>query len=657
MGDGNNHPARNEVLIDGLTFSSIFDSGNLLSVEHGGNDMDGPCVYVVTAAPDPPKPNTPPHAPMTPTTWFHFSVSGAASGQELCIQVVNLIKHAALYDQDMRPVVRAVPSQKKWDRRTYASHSSSSTKLLVRQGVSYQIQPGGQFSIQFSYTVGAVANDTIFFAFSYPYSYTDLQRELRRLDAEFVHHDDDASTTSSQQTPPPRRRDRSTQPIYYHRETLVLSLDGRKVDLLTLSSFDNILDEREDVVPQLFPDYPLVRHECMLCLTRAYTQTPRPFQFQNKRVVFLTARVHPAETPSSFVADGALHFLLSHDPRAHKLLKECVFKIIPMLNPDGVARGHYRHDTLGANLNRHYIQPTMADHPTIFAAKAAILATCHTQSKLMVHVDLHAHAAKRGCFIYGNRYPTMHDQASSQVYPKLIGLNSAVFEYDLCNFTEQNMHLVEKRDGGLSKDGSARVALYHQVLAMEPLPSPAPYFYTLECNFNMGRRVGCIPHSGSGLTSTAPLSPEVARKSYVPKYTTASWENVGKAMMVAVLDWMGTNEWSRIPHSHARTMAMFVQEIRNQVAPTFDVTLSKKELKKEIKATCNKKQLPLAKEALEMKRFGCVGLPPATSAAKLAQRPVTKGTTRNNASIVKPQPPSTVTRRAASSESNNNRGL
>jgi murein tripeptide amidase MpaA len=61
-----------------------------------------------------------------------------------------------------------------------------------------------------------------------------------------------------------------------------------------------------------------------------------------KKAIVVSARVHPGEAQSSFMVQGFIEFILSNDPIANSLRDKYVFKVIPMLNPDGVIYGNYR---------------------------------------------------------------------------------------------------------------------------------------------------------------------------------------------------------------------------------------------------------------------------------------------------------------------------
>jgi predicted component of type VI protein secretion system len=61
--------------------------------------------------------------------------------------------------------------------------------------------------------------------------------------------------------------------------------------------------------------------------------------------VLIYAREHGYEADSSFVAQGALLFLLSDEPQAREIRSKFTFLIIPMLDPDGAFAGAYENLT------------------------------------------------------------------------------------------------------------------------------------------------------------------------------------------------------------------------------------------------------------------------------------------------------------------------
>ena len=69
------------------------------------------------------------------------------------------------------------------------------------------------------------------------------------------------------------------------------------MELLTFTGRNGITGEREEVMEGLFPEYSATEEANM-----------RPYKFE-KPTIFLSSRVHPGETPASFVLDGIWNVL------------------------------------------------------------------------------------------------------------------------------------------------------------------------------------------------------------------------------------------------------------------------------------------------------------------------------------------------------------
>ena len=116
---------------------------------------------------------------------------------------------------------------------------------------------------------------------------------------------------------------------YISVETIAHTIQQRPCQMLTITNPCNL--ERTLDVP--YPSNPLYN-------------SPPP------KVIVILGRVRASEAPSSFIIQGLIDFLVSDHEIAHSLREHLVFKIVPVVNPDGVYLGNTRGNLLGMDLNR-----------------------------------------------------------------------------------------------------------------------------------------------------------------------------------------------------------------------------------------------------------------------------------------------------------------
>lgn len=172
------------------------------------------------------------------------------------------------------------------------------------------------------------------------------------------------------------------------------------------------------------------------------------------------------ETPASYVCQGLIDFLLSNHPTAKVLHEYLVFKIVPMINPDGVVLGNYRCSLMGFDLNRHWHEPSPWAHPTLVATKNLVMELdSDSTAHLDFYIDIHAHSTLMNGFMYGNIYEEEERFERQAVFPRLLCANADDFSMTKTSFNRDAM-----------KAGTGRRFLGSSL-------DPATHCYTLEVSF------------------------------------------------------------------------------------------------------------------------------------------------------------------------------
>ncbi|MCB0685082.1 MAG: hypothetical protein KDC53_01115 [Saprospiraceae bacterium] len=111
-------------------------------------------------------------------------------------------------------------------------------------------------------------------------------------------------------------------------------------------------------------------------------------EYQSKKVIWLMARQHAWESGTSWVMQSLLSYLLD-SAAGQSLQKDFTFKIFPMADPDGVARGGVRFNQFGHDLNRNWDLVNAKEMPEISMQKSAIQAWLKRGHKIDFFLTLH----------------------------------------------------------------------------------------------------------------------------------------------------------------------------------------------------------------------------------------------------------------------------
>lgn len=145
-------------------------------------------------------------------------------------------------------------------------------------------------------------------------------------------------------------------------DAVEVSRDGSKATLsLKLDDKAVWISGQELITPRLYDIWNarMAEHDEVLLSELGQSKLGRPIHVLKTRpstdnVLFLVARQHPPEVSGAFAFLAFFEELLSDNERANAFRAKFQVIAVPMMNPDGIIGGNWRHNFGGTDLNRDW---------------------------------------------------------------------------------------------------------------------------------------------------------------------------------------------------------------------------------------------------------------------------------------------------------------
>ena len=347
------------------------------------------------------------------TQWFFFRVSNVKKGKTLNFNIMNFLRKTTKYSNGIKIWVY---SRKNSEINNIGWHHTTEEVNYYRNFL-YKLSKGKKdyfYTLSFNYTF-KFDDDEVFFANCIPFTYTDLNRDLNFY-----------------------TKNENDKYIFFDRKKLCSTIIGNDVEFFTINN-----------TPIKYP------------FITSY--------LNDKKGVVLFGRQHPSETVGSWTIKGAIDFLLGDSDEAKYLRDNFVFKIVPMINVDGVICGNTRTSLSGCDLNRRWMNPNIILHPEIYYTKEMIM-NFSKKCKVECIVDFHGHFGAFNSFFYGNYKEGNYSMG--KYFPFSCAKKSKVIQFEKSKFKMPKY-----------KKGTGRINLFKELNVENVLTLETSYFGCVEGNY------------------------------------------------------------------------------------------------------------------------------------------------------------------------------